>query len=169
MDINRSFNHRTFGAIGSVVFTVPKGKFTLDGQELPESSVAHLMTFALQSLQDAYAGAKTAAEAVGAFEQKRDKLIAGTLGTRSSGGGVSEETAVTRMIVRSAMKARWAADKNAADAAAFKAMTADEQNAKIDAVAEANAAVFADAIAARLEARAKERAEKGALVATFTI
>src|SRR5688500_18599972 len=96
MDYNRTFTHRTYGKIGDVVFTTPKGKYAINGQELPESSVAHLMTFALQTLQDAYAGAKSTDEALGAFNGKLDKLLNGTIGTRGSGDGADERTRVAR-------------------------------------------------------------------------
>src|SRR5687768_7376644 len=104
MEYNRSYNHKTFGAIGSVVLEVPKGKYRLNGTDLPDVSVTHLMTFALQTLQDAYAGAKSTDEALGAFNQKLDKLLNGTIGTRGSGDGADERTRVARSVVRLAVK-----------------------------------------------------------------
>lgn len=85
MQVKRTYEHKTFGNIGSVEFTVPDGAFSLGDKVLPASSVEHLMTFALQTLQDAYAGAKDATEAKANFEKKLTKLIEGTIGTRTSG------------------------------------------------------------------------------------
>jgi hypothetical protein len=131
MDIKRNYTHRTFGAIGSVDFTVPKGKFVLNGTELPEASVAHLMTFALQTLQDAYAGAKNADEAVGAFNTKLDKLIGGTIGTRGSGDGADERTRVQRSVTQAAAKAKFGA--KSPEWATFTGLSDDDKNAKLDA------------------------------------
>lgn len=169
MNVTRNYVHRTFGPIGSVELVAPKGKWMLDGQELPESSVSHLVTFALQTLQDAYAGSENAAEAVAAFESKRDRLIAGTLGTRGSGTGATEEQIVTRSIVRSAMKARLGS--KSPEWAEFTGLSDEAQLEKLDAVAAANVEVFAEAIAAKMAERAREREQKARLAkaATFNI
>ena len=164
MDITRNYTHRTFGAIGSVDFTVPKGKFTLNGTELPEASVAHLMTFALQTLQDAYAGAKDNAEAVGAFNTKLDKLLTGTIGTRGSGDGADELTRVRRSVVRGAVKAKWGSKSE--NWATFTGLDDAEQNAKLDAWHDANADAFAEAVATEMAERAAKRERKTGLAGT---
>lgn len=167
MEINRSFSHRTFGAIGSVVLDETKGKWTLDGKPLPEASVAHLMTFALQTLQDAYAGAKSAEEAKSAFETKLGKLVDGTIGTRSGGGGVDERTAVMRSVVKAAMKAKFGA--KSPEWAEFTGRSDEDQNAKFAEVYEANKAVFDPAIEDEMARRAARRAAKSDLAGSVEI
>jgi hypothetical protein len=130
MDYNRTFTHRTYGKIGDITFTVPKGRYAINGNDLPESSVAHLMTFALQTLQDAYAGAKNTDEALAAFNGKYDKLLNGTIGTRTSGDGADERTRVARSVVRGVVKAKFGAKST--DWATFTGLSDDEQNAKLD-------------------------------------
>lgn len=106
MQTVREFSHRRFGAIGRVVLEADVKVVKLNGQPLPEGSVEYLLNFALQSLQDAYAGAGTEAEAKGAFGTKLDRLIAGTIGVRLGGGtSVSEEIRVARQITRAKLKA----------------------------------------------------------------
>lgn len=106
MQTLREFNHRTFGQIGRVVLEADVKVMKLNGLPIPDASVEYLLNFALQSLQDAYAGAKTEAEATGAFGTKLDRLIAGTIGVRLGGGAsVSEETRVARQITRAKLRA----------------------------------------------------------------
>lgn len=161
MEYNRNFTHRTFGAIGSVTFTVPKGKFAINGNELPESSVAHLMTFALQTLQDAYAGAKSTDEALGAFNGKLDKLLNGTIGTRGSGDGADERTRVARSVVHAAAKVKFGA--KSADWKAFTELDDDARNAKLDAWFAANEAAFTPAVDEEMARRAAKRNANKAL------
>lgn len=85
MKIKRVYEHKDFGLIGSVELTVPETGWTIDGEELSPESVRHLATFALQSLQDAYAGAKTEADAKGNWAKKLDRITDGTIGTREGG------------------------------------------------------------------------------------
>lgn len=158
MDITRNYTHRTFGAIGSVAFTIPKGKFTLNGTELPEASVAHLMTFALQTLQDAYAGAKDQAEAVGAFNGKLDKLLTGTIGTRGSGDGADEHTRVARSVTMAVAKSNMGA--KSPEWAAFTALSDADQAAKLDAWYAEHEATLAPAVDAEIESRRAKAARK---------
>lgn len=167
MEYNRSYNHKTFGAIGSVVFTVPKGKYAINGHELPESSVAHLMTFALQTLQDAYAGAKSTDEAQGAFNGKLDKLLNGTIGTRGSGDGADERTRVARSVVHAAAKAKFGA--KSAEWATFTGLDDDARNAKLDAWFAANEDAFTPAVEEEMARRAAKRDAKAGLAATVNI
>lgn len=159
MEYARTFNHRTFGKIGEVTFVVPKGKYVLNGNELPDSSVAHLMTFALQTLQDAYAGAKNTDEALGAFNAKFDKLINGTIGTRTGGDGADERTRVARQIVRGLVKAKYGAKSS--EWAAFTGLSDADQNAKLDAMYAANEAKLAGAVDDKIAELAATRAKRG--------
>lgn len=167
MEYNRNFTHRTYGAIGSVVFATPKGKYTLNGTELPEASVAHLMTFALQTLQDAYAGAKSTDEALGAFNGKLDKLLNGTIGTRGSGDGADERTRVARSVTMAAAKAKFGA--KSPEWATFTGLSADDQATKLDGWYEANRAAFDPAVDEEMERRAAKRAAKSALAGSVDI
>lgn len=161
MDYNRKFTHRTFGHIGDVTFTVPKGKFAINGQELPDTSVAHLMTFALQTLQDAYAGAKSTDEALGAFNGKLDKLLNGTIGTRGTGDGADERTRVARSVVQQAAKAKFGA--KSPEWATFTGLSDDEQNAKLDEWYADNREAFDPAVEEEMARRAAKRDAKTAL------
>ena len=159
MEYTRNYTHRTYGNIGGVTFGVPKGKFTLNGHELPEVSVAHLMVFALQTLQDAYAGAKSTDEAQGAFNGKLDKLLNGTIGTRGSGDGADERTRVARSVVMAAAKAKFGA--KSPEWATFTGLDDAARNAKLDGWYAANAEAFDPAIDEEMERRrAKAEAKK---------
>lgn len=155
--INRAFVSRGFGDIGKVTLTAPKGEYTLDGKALPEASVAHLLTFALQTLQDAYAGAKTADEALGAFGSKYDKLVNGTIGARSSGGGVTERDKVARIIVGDWFRGAYA--KGTAERAKYDEADGPGKYAILDKIWADNEAVFADAVEEEIAAR-KAKADK---------
>lgn len=167
METKRNYTHRTYGNIGEVTFVAPKGKFTLNGQELPESSVAHLMGFALQTLQDAYAGAKSTDEALGAFNGKLDKLLNGTIGTRGSGDGVDERTRVARSVVMSAAKAKFGA--KSPEWATFTGLDDGDKNAKLDSWYDANKDAFDPAIDEEMARRAARRDSKTALGASVAI
>lgn len=167
MEYARNFTHRTYGAIGSVTLTVPKGKYQLNGHDLPEASVAHLMTFALQTLQDAYAGAKSTDEAQGAFNGKLDKLLNGTIGTRGSGDGADERTRVARSVVQQAAKAKFGA--KSPEWASFTALGDDEKNAKLDGWFAANEAAFTPAVDEEMARREARRAAKQSLAGSVEI
>lgn len=122
MQVNRVFNHRTYGRIGAVELTVDKGKWTLDGKELPERSIEYLMNFALQSLQDAYAGADSLTDAQAAFEKKRDAIIAGTIGLRSASTSEEPHMPFVRAIIRKAL--------GDANKAKYEAIPSDDQTAR---------------------------------------
>jgi len=167
MEYVRNFTHRMFGKVGDVVFTTPKGAYKINGTELPESSVAHLMTFALQTLQDAYAGAKSTDEALGAFNGKLDKLLNGTIGTRGSGDGADERTRVARSIMHGLVKAKFGAKST--EWATFTGLADAEQNAKLDAMVAANQAALDPAIDEEMARRAARRDAKAALGSTVAI
>lgn len=161
MEINRTFTHRTFGEIGSAALVANVTDVTLDGKVLPEASVEYLLHFALQSLQDAYAGAKTDAEAKAAWEKKRDALLAGTVGVRGGGDGVTEEVRVQRMITRNMFKAK--VGGKSPEWATFTGLSDDEQNAKLDAWYEANAKALGTAVEEELKRREAARKAKAKL------
>lgn len=163
MNIIRYFEHRTHGEIGSVELDVSKGKFVLNGTELPEKSVEHLLRFSLQTLQDAYAGAKNLDEAIGAFNGKLDKLLAGTIGTRSAGEGVDERTRVQRSVTMAAAKAKFGA--KSPEWATFTGLSDEDQAAKLDAWFEAFAEALTPEVEAEIERRAAKRNAKKNLAA----
>lgn len=153
MQTVREFNHRTFGQIGRVVLDADVKSVKLNGKDLPIGSIEYLLNFALQSLQDAYAGAKSEAEAQGAFNTKLDRLVAGTIGVRLGGGAsASEETKIARQITKAALKAKLDKDE-------FDALT-DE---RLDEVFEKNEAKLRPMVDARLAELAKERERKAKL------
>lgn len=152
---SRSYAHKIFGQIGAVTMTSPAGDWTINGTVVPERTVDHLLTFALQTLQDAYAGAAGATDAKEKYEGKLAKLIAGTLGVRSAGGAVDEETRHMRMIMRSLVAANFGK-------LAWKAMEEEEKveyiDAAYDGLEDADRAAIDEAVA---EAIAAEKRAKG--------
>lgn len=157
LTINRAFASRAFGDIGSVTFIAPEGEYAVNGKALPASSVNHLLTFALQTLQDAYAGAKNADEAVGAFNGKLDKLLAGTIGTRSGGSGVTERDKVARIIVGDWFRSAYA--KGTPERAKYDEADQAGKYAMLDKIWADNESIFADAVDEEVAAR-KAKADK---------
>lgn len=145
MNVNRIYTHKTLGRIGHVELVAPEGTWTLDGQKLPEQSVEHLLNFALQTLQDAYAGADSADEAAANWEKKRAKLLDGTIGTRGGSGGEEPHVPFIRAIIRKLL--------GDANRKAYKALgDAKAKNEFLD-------ALFAkqpDAARAKIESAARE-------------
>jgi len=161
MDITREYNHRKHGEIGKVTFTAPDGKYTVNGKELPASGVAHLLTFALQSFQDAYAGADNHDEAVALHDKKVQAVINGTVGTRT--GGVTDIHRVMRSLARKVLRRDMTTD----EFKAFNATEKTEQNAKLDAMVEANADAYESAADKHIKAEAKRQAELTELTGTL--
>lgn len=173
--IDRAFNHRggkskeAFGHIGDVKLeAVAKGKnvvFLLDGKELPEISARYLLEFSLQSLQDAYAGSNNAAEAVAAFEKKRDALTDGTIGVRTGGGGADEWTTVARAFVKKSLKAKLGGD-------AYKTRSeADDFASYVDKIVDKNREndKFKSTVDAEVDRRQREREEKAKIAAAVEL
>lgn len=153
---SRSYAHKVYGQLGAVTMTSPDGEWTLNGQPLPERSIDHLLTFALQTLQDAYAGADSATVAWTKFGDKLAKLIAGTLGTRSASGDAPDaETRHMRMIMRPLVAANFGK-------LAWKTMEEDEKVEYIDeaydGLSDDDRAAIDEAVA---EAIAAEKRAKG--------
>lgn len=143
---------------------------TVDLAALSADIVAKLAVHGLQQkIADAASGATTLDEAHASMQKAAAAILAGDWSARVAGAGVDEETAVTRSIVKAAMKAKLGAKSPAW--ATFTGLPDDEQIAKIDAVAAANAEVFADAIAAKMAERKRDREQRVDLAkkADFTI
>lgn len=109
MQTTRTYTHKTHGKIGQATLTAPDGEWTLDGKPIPESGVAHLLNFALQTLQDAYAGANSPVEAQGAFEKKRDAILNGTIGVRGGGSASDPVQDLAEKMARDQITMRFAA------------------------------------------------------------
>lgn len=155
------------GNIGEVVLTLgDDGTMTLDGTKLGDAAMRHLLNFALQTLQDAYAGAKSLDEAQGNFAKKRAALLEGTIGVRGSGDGESEATRIARKLVLAEFKlglgAGW---KDSEKWKAFDGLTPEEQNAKLDAAFEKNEAHFAPKVRAEIARLEEARRSKAAIFA----
>jgi hypothetical protein len=158
-DIVREFIHRTYGNIGRVVMAADVKEVKINGKVLPESSVEYLLNFALQSLQDAYAGSDNPAEAKGAFDTKLDKLLAGTMGTRTGGSGVTEEVRIARTIVKAMLLKQLTGD----ELATFKELKDAALDARLDEVYTKNEAKIKPAVEERIKELAAERARKAKL------
>ena len=153
--IHRTFATRAKSAIGEASIgecrLTGEARLLLDGKELPAKSIEYLMTFALQSLQDAYAGADTIDAAKSAWAAKRDKLLSGDIGARGPAASVSIEVRIARDIMRDifAKKASESARK------AYKEADADGRNAILDAAIAKNAEVIAKLVTEEIKRRAK--------------
>lgn len=148
------------GQIGSATLRIESKSdiaVTLDGKELGVNSITHLLNFALQTLQDAYAGAGSLEEAKGLFTKKRDAILNGTIGVRQSGDGESEETRIARRIIGEQLKAKF---KGTDKWAKFTELSDAERNAKLDELVAKNRAAIADEIAAEVERLRKMREAK---------
>jgi hypothetical protein len=153
--IARAFDHKAFGRIGLVNMTASVGKVMIGDKELPASSVEYLLTFALQNLQDAYAGADSAEDATARFDKKLARLVDGTIGVREAGSGVSAEIKVRRTVMGELLR------KSDAGKAALKARE-DDRDVFLDEVfakqAEAAQAAIMATVAERIaEAQAKAK------------
>jgi hypothetical protein len=156
LTIERNFAHKSYGAIGAAVLAAPDGEYTLNGIALPESSVRHLLTFALQTLQDAYAGAKNADEALGAYNAKYDKLVNGTMGVRGTGSGLSERDRMARTIVGDWFRETYA--KGTAERDKYNDADSAGRYAIIDKIWADNADAFGPAVDDAITAEKAKRA-----------
>lgn len=160
---SRTYDHKAYGRIGIAELEVEAKSdivVMLNGQELPPQSVDHILTFALQTLQDAYAGAESEEDAKARFTAKLDRILAGTLGTRSGGAGVDPVTVEIRSLIRGDVKAALGADT-------WKAMEEDARNEAIDGVFaqqdEATQRALIDAAKAEIARKAAAAAAKAEL------
>ena len=104
-EVTRDFTSKAYGKIGQSGWRVTKtgaaemlraGNWVL----VPDATRDALAMFALQTLQDAYAGAKTASEAVGSFDKKLDAYIDGTVGTRATSWESVAREIITLALVK---------------------------------------------------------------------
>jgi hypothetical protein len=150
-EVTREFVSKAFGAIGKSGWRVTESGAAEMLREakwvaVPTSTRDALAMFALQTLQDAYAGAKTASEAVGSFDKKLDAYIEGTVGTRAtSWESVAREFIVAALVARDAT---------------FKGLKGDDRTAAIDAALAKN--VDKPAFRATVDAEIAKRAEEAA-------
>lgn len=113
--------------IGQVEAVIDVAGFTINGQPVHPAGVEHLLHFAFQSLQDAYAGAENEPDARAAFNGKLERILKGTIGVREAGSGVSALMSAIRTLLRPDVKAAHGAET-------WKAMLEDARLAAIDAV-----------------------------------
>lgn len=141
---------------------------TVDLSTLTTEMVERLAIHGLQQkVADAASGATTADEANASMSKARDAILAGEWTQRTGGGGVDEETAVARSIVKASLKANWGAKSE--KWAEFTGLSDTEQAERLDTVRADNAELFQPAIDAKLADRARERADKAALSKKVTI
>lgn len=158
MQTVREYTHKTFGAIGKIVLESDTSVIKLNGKPIPESSVEYLLTFALQAFQDAYAGAKDAAEAVTNFDKKLERVMEGKLGVRE-GGGVTEEIRIARRVMRLVYKNALGKD----DWQVFVDKSEADQNVKLDELLVKNEAKMKPLVAEALAEAKKERERRAKL------
>lgn len=142
--------------IGSVVLRIVDHVWSLDGTVLPESSVEHLMGYALQSLLDSYAGAENLADAQNRFAARYEKLVNGTLGVRGS-GGVDSFTKVARSVVHAYLR-----QKKADLWKEINDLAKDDKKAatdRLDAIFAKNEAALRPLVEKEIEKRQREAAE----------
>ena len=130
---------------------------TLNGMSLSDAMVQYLMTFSLQSLQDAYAGADSLSEATANFSKKLDAIQNGTIGSRG-GSGVSEETICQRLVA----KAAYFASAKVSDAEKTAAKEWDDEKSAefFDGLFAKNEAKLRDAVSRKMEERAEARRKR---------
>jgi hypothetical protein len=138
----------------SMEFAIDDGDF----KPLPVASIQHLMFFALQTLQDAYAG-KSGEDAIAAWKIKAAKIVDGTIGTRGQSSGVSLWQSIARSLVRDVVKASKPAEYKAADA--------DERNAMLDEVIAKNRDKLDPAIQKEIARRNAASADAASLSITL--
>lgn len=152
-NVARDFAHKQHGAIGSVKLSATVGSVELDGKALPDRSIEYLLTFALQSLQDAYAGADNAEDAQAKFDKKLESIVQGTIGVRTGGGGLTEMQKVSRAVAREMIRAAYAkAGKAYGD---FTSLSTADQNEKLDSVVDKHREVVEAEAKKRIAAKSK--------------
>lgn len=173
--VNRNFEKRaakdgsTAGfKIGSITSDWEIGTVTINGQVVPEKGVEHLLNFAFQSLQDAYAGQTVETDAVAAFNDKLARILDGTIGVRVAGDGVSAVQAEMRSLSRPQVKAAYDRD-NGKDA--WKGLDEATRVSIIDSVIESQPddvkAALNKAAVESIEKKRAEAASKAALIGSI--
>lgn len=161
-NIARAFDHKTHGRIGLVEMEANVTSIKIGDKVLPDTSVEYLLTFALQNLQDAYAGADSADDAKARWGKKLDRLIEGTIGVREAGDGASALTKAIRSVIGESLRAlgKWkevigSLDEDKRDAKLDEIFAKQPEAKQADITAKAQAKL--DEAAAR-RAQAKELA-----------
>lgn len=152
--VNRAFDHKTFGRIGIVEMSAGVSGISINGKELPATSIEYLLTFALQNLQDAYAGAESADDATARFAKKLERLLDGTIGVRAAGDGATAEVRVRRSVVAELLR------KSEAGKAKLKEAGDDGRDALLDGIFDKQAKPQQDAIMAEVAKRIAEAQAK---------
>ena len=156
--MQRTFIYRhgpTETEFGSVDIAI-EGDVLINGQTVGDNTMAHLIGYMAQSLQDTYAGvgkSKTVDEAQAAFDNRLKALLDDTVGVRT-GGAVDDYTLATRVIARRVAKAHKKTD--VLEAAKNDKSTLDEFFAKLW-ENEANRPALEAAVEARLNEMQVER------------
>lgn len=161
VNVSRSFDHKAHGRIGLVNMEAAIAYVAIDGKQLPATSVEYLLTFALQNLQDSYAGAESAEDATARFDKKLQRLIEGTIGVREAGAGVSAEIKTRRVVMGELLR------KSEKGKAALKARE-DDRDVFLDEVFAKQPQDRQDAIMAEVAQRveaAKAKAKQAAKLA----
>lgn len=176
MEFSRVYEHKSFGRIGDATLKIEGDEWTLNGTKLSSTSIEHLGNFALQTLQDAYAGATDADEAKGNFAKKLDRILKGEIGSR--GEGVSGFQIVARQLMRAMLKKQHDNGKSESWKA-FTALEDAEQNKKIDEKVQANldkpmstaegAPTFRAIVEADIERRKRDAEAKKAITAGIDV
>lgn len=153
-EITRAFDHKAFGRVGVTEIVAQVGSIAINGKELPKASVEYLLTFAMQNLQDAYAGADSAADAKARWEKKLDRLIEGTIGVRAAGDGASALQRAIRAEIGDMLRAakKWKDVIGALDEA--------DRPARLDEIFDKQAESVQADIRAKAEARIAEAEER---------
>jgi hypothetical protein len=154
------------GRIGAVEGFADLDRIVINGHELPEASVAYLLNFSLQSLQDAYAGADDLTEATANWEKKLSALIDGTIGVRSGGSGMTDEERAELYVAESIYATKYGKDTDKGKA--FRELKDDDKAEFLVGIAaklREQLADFEDRVAKRVEhvvEMRKRRAEEKA-------
>jgi hypothetical protein len=163
--VSRTFSKRDEDdIIGSVAWRImpdASHEFAVDDgafAPLPAASIQHLMFFALQTLQDSYAG-KAGEDAIAAWKLKAQKIVDGSIGTRGQSSGVSLWQSIARSLVRDVVKTSKAAEYKAADT--------DGRNAMLDEVIAKNKDKLEPAIAKEIARRNAASADAASLSITL--
>ena len=167
VNVNRAFEKRASKdgtqpgfRVGNIESTWEVGAVTINGQEVSAKGVEHLLNFAFQSLQDAYAGSENETDATEAFAGKLARIIEGSIGVRAAGDGVSAVQAEIRSLIRGDVKKAFDA-ANGKDA--WKGLEEKARVEVIDGVFESQPDEVKTALnAAATEAVERKRAEAAA-------
>jgi len=189
--ITRDFVNKSAGKVGSLTLTFPDGPVSFKitdatgkeyaTDEARDATVAHLLHYASQSLQDAYSGCVQAAaksgrtakvEAVESFADKATKWLEGTVGVRG-GGGID---AVTRLAMQQLAEFLTATEGEFTDAdnevrEEYAALDEDKQKAYLLELAQGQLedADFRKACEDEVETRRKEAEAKKARAAKIKV